>query len=205
MMSVSIAVFKRVQRFPKGAPFPSERLSGLGSPNAVRKALSFLVKKGHLRRLLPGVYQRPCFHPVIGEILPAAETVVKAIALARGEQLQIHGAEAVRAFRLSTQMQMVPTYYTNRSSREIRVGNSRVRLVHAPQSRLQHYGTTVGVAISALYYLKGREENRISLDAIVSSLSSSDLEKLKRCRLPTWAAKIISTHNQAGISHDNAT
>ncbi|WP_353051509.1 MULTISPECIES: DUF6088 family protein [unclassified Pseudomonas] len=191
MMSVSTAVFKRVQRFPKGVPFPSERLSGLGSPNAVRKALSFLVKKGHLRRLLPGVYQRPCFHPVIGEILPAAESVVKAIALARGEQLQIHGAEALRAFRLSTQMQMVATYYTNRSTREIRVGNSRVRLIHAPRSLLQHFGTTVGIAVSALYYLKDQEANRASLDAIASRLSSSDLEKLKLCHLPDWAAKMI--------------
>lgn len=192
MMPVSTAVFKRIQRFPKGVLFTTERLSELGSPNAVRKALGSLVKKGYLRRILPGVYQRPCFHPVIGEVLPAAGSVVKVIALARGEQLQIHGAEAVRAFRLSTQMQVVPTYYTNRSTREIRVGNSRVRLIHAPRSLLQHFGTTVGIAVSALYYLKGQEANRASLEAITSRLSSSDLEKLKLCHLPGWAAKMIT-------------
>lgn len=89
----------------------------------------------------------------VGWVRPSPTVVMRVIAKAKGEVIQIHGSEAVRIFNLSTKMQMIPTYYTSGPSREIHVGNAVVRLQHASLSRLQHAGTRVGAAISALYYI----------------------------------------------------
>src|SRR3546814_1736500 len=95
---------------------------------------------------------RPKMSKYTGRVVrPSPLAVVEVITKANGETIQIHGAEAVRRLGLSTQMQVLPTFYTSGSTREIKVGNAVVRLRHVSKDRLQHAGTTVGVALTALY------------------------------------------------------
>jgi len=68
-------------------------------------------------------------------------------------KLQIHGADAVRQFGLSTQVPVIPIYYTSGPSRSLFIEKAEIRLVHAAPMVMQCSGTRVGMAISALYYL----------------------------------------------------
>lgn len=59
---------------------------------------------------------------------------------------------------LPRQMPLTPVYFTNGTSREIKVGKPKAKLVHTSSNRkLQHAGTKPGLALTALWYL-GKEQ-----------------------------------------------
>lgn len=153
-MSVAGSITIRINRMPKGRPFVRAVLEHAGSRSAVNKALSKMVLTGALERVARGVYMRPKCSEYTGKRVRANPiSVMEAVARARGETIQIHGAEAVRRLGLSVQMQVLPTFYTSGSTREIKIGNAVVRLRHASRQRLQHAGTQIGTALTALFYL----------------------------------------------------
>lgn len=186
-MSVSAIISDRIKYMQKGKPFSRTVLAELGSRASIDKALSRLVQSGRLERVVRGVYMRPMFNQYVGNnVRPSPTTVMRVIAKSNGETIQIHGSEAVRRLGLSTQMQMRPTFYTSGSTRELKVGNAVVRLQHVSRDRLQHAGTNVGLALSALYYI-GREGLSAQMVwKITNSLSGEELIKLKACRMPGW-------------------
>lgn len=156
-MSVAQAISNRVKRMKKGKPFVRNLFAELGSRAAVDKALSRLVQSGCLERLARGVYMRPKLSEYTCQLVkPSPLAIMNVLSKVNGETIQIHGAEAVRRLGLSTQMQVVPVYYTSGRTREIKAGNAVVRLNHVSSDRLQHAGNKVGLALTALYYL-GKE------------------------------------------------
>lgn len=178
---------------PKGRPFAGAVFAQVGSRASINKALSRLVQSGKLERVARGVYMRPKMSMYTGRVVrPSPLAVMEVITKANGETIQIHGAEAVRRLGLSTQMQVLPTFYTSGSTREIKVGNAVVRLRHVSKDRLQHAGTTVGVVLTALYYIgkEGLSANVVS--KIVSALSGEELMKLRACKMPAWMRSTLS-------------
>ncbi|MFP7891739.1 DUF6088 family protein, partial [Pseudomonas aeruginosa] len=95
-------------------------------------------------------------------------------------------ANAVRRFGLSTQMPLITIYYTNGASRSVFIGKAEVRLVHAAPMVMQHAGTEVGMAISALFYLGKEGATSECIAAIKKGLKPEDLAKLMTCRMPKW-------------------
>lgn len=185
-MSVAQAISNRVKRMKKGKPFVRNLFAELGSRAAVDKALSRLVQAGRLERVARGVYMRPKLSTYVGWVRPSPITIMHILAKANGETIQIHGAEAVRRLGLSTQMQVVPVYYTSGRTREIKAGNAVVRLNHVSSDRLQHAGNKVGLALTALYYLGKDGACPHALSKIADTLSPDELTTLLACRMPKW-------------------
>lgn len=191
-MSVAEKIKRRVQRIPRGEPFTNTPFLELGSRAAVDKALSRLVREEALQRIARGLFVRPKENRFVGRTMPDVARVVEVIARDRGEILQIHGAEAARRFRLSTQSPTVPVYYTNGPSREIRVGNLRVKLLHTASSRkLQHAGERPGMALSALLYLGKGQVNAEVVERIREGLSDEEFEKLRSSSMPAWLRQLV--------------
>lgn len=186
-MSVSESITNRIKHMPKGKPFAGTLFAHAGTRASVDKALSRMVLRGLLERVARGVYMRPKQSEYTGRKIRANPIqVMEAIVRARREIIQVHGAEAVRRFGLSTQMQVVPTYYTSGPTREIRIGNAVVRLRHASKQRLQHAGTRVGMALTALMYLGRKELTEMMVCKVASSLSNEEFYKLMGCKMPQW-------------------
>lgn len=153
-MSIAVSISNRIKHMPKGKPFSRAMFAQSGSRASINKALSQMVLSGFLERVARGVYMRPKVSEYTGKKVRANPiAVMDAVIRARGETIQIHGAEAVRRLGLSTQMQILPTYYTSGPTREIKIGNAVVRLRHASRERLQQAGTQAGIAFTALLYL----------------------------------------------------
>ena len=112
--------------------------------------------------------------------------VVSLIARQSRQALQIHGANAVRRFGLSTQMPLISIYYTSGSSRSLFIGKAEVRLVHAAPMVMQQAGTEVGMAISALFYLGKDGTTPDCVAAIKKALRPEDLTTLIACKMPKW-------------------
>jgi hypothetical protein len=186
-MSVAESISNRIKHMPKGKPFAGAVFAQVGSRASVDKALSRMVVSGSLERVARGVYMRPKLSEYTGKQVRANPiAVMQAVARARGETIQVHGVEAARRLGLSTQMQVLPTYYTSGPTREIKIGNAVVRLRHTSRQRLQQAGTQVGVALTALLYIgkKGLTEHVVS--KIASSLSAEEFNQLMACKMPEW-------------------
>ena len=129
---------------------------------------------------------RPKSGQYVARVRPSAWKVVSLIARQNRQVLQPHGADAVRLFGLSTQMPLIPIYYTSGASRLFFIGKAEVRLVHAAPMVMQHAGTEVGTAISALFYLGKDGSNPECIAAIKKALRPEDLAKLMACKMPKW-------------------
>ena len=191
-MSTSSSIRQSIARLPRGKVFTSARFSQIGNRGAVDKTLSRLAREGEIERVSRGVFVRPRENRFIGKVLPGVSEVIEAKARNSGETLQAHGAEALRFFKLSSQVSVNPVFYTNASSRKLKVGNIEVSLIHTSNHRLlQFAGEKVGLAISALLYLgKGHVSPQV-LKQINSQLSSEEMVKLRSANLPAWMTKAL--------------
>lgn len=173
----------RIKRMKKGKPFVRSILAENGSRSALDKALSMMVKAGQLERITRGVYMRPKASKYTGTVKPSPIVVMQIIAKANDEKIQIHGSEAVRMLGLSTQMQMLPTFYTSGRTRVIRVGNAKVRLRHACDRRLQFAGTRLGIVVSALYYIGSKGLTDQVLEKLIRHLNEREKLQLQRSKI----------------------
>lgn len=184
---VSHLVAQRLKYLRKGRPFSIRCLAELGSNSAISKAVAQLVRRGELEHVYRGIYMRPKYSQYTGRVhRPGPWDVVNLIARQNRWKLQIHGADAVRRFGLSTQMPVIPIYYTSGPSRSLFMGKAEIRLVHAAPMAMQCAGTKAGMAISALYYLGKGGVTQECIDAIKGGLSLVELTTLLRCKLPSW-------------------
>lgn len=72
------------------------------------------------------------------------------------------------------------------ANQSVFIGKAEVRLIHAPPMVMQHVGTKVGAAISALFYLGKDGATPDCLRAIQNALDHEDLIKLLSSRMPAW-------------------
>ena len=192
-MSTAKAVRAAIRKLPRGKPFTSARFLKHGTRGAVDRTLSRLVGEGEIQRLAHGVFVRPRTSRFVGTVLPGIHEVVEAIARSNGETVQVHGAEAVRRFRLSTQVPTAPVFHTSASSRMIRVGGITVRMVHtSSRRRLQFAGEATGTALSALWYLGKDNVPPEAVTTIAAALGPAEFEKLRSADMPAWMTKALA-------------
>lgn len=196
-MSISKTIQTRIRQLPRGKPFTTSHFATHGPRGAVNRALSRIVRKGEIERLSRGAFVRPRKSGVVGTVLPGAAEVVAAIASRNGETIQVHGAEAVRRFGLSTQVPIQHVFHTNASSRSIRIGNLSVKLVHTSnRRRLQFAGEPAGLALSALWYLGKNGVTPEVVARIRSALGEPEFAKLRSADIPVWMADVLNLSNR---------
>ena len=192
-MTTSKAIRTELRKLPKGKPFTNSRFLKYGSRGAVDRALSRLVAEGEIKRLARGVFACPKKSRFVGDVAPDVIEVVKIIAKNNHETIQVHGAEAARRFKLSTQVPLMPVFYTNASSRSIKIDNVTVKMLHtSSRRRLQFAGKKIGLALSALWYLGKDNVNEEVLSKIKSGLSVEEFETLRSADLPAWMVAAIN-------------
>ena len=193
-MSTAQAIRTHIRNLPRGRPFTTSRFAEHGARGAVDRALSRIVHAGEIERLSRGVFVRPGKSRFVGKVLPGVFDVVRVIAGDNGETVQVHGAEAARRFGLTTQAPVTPTFHTSASSRQVRIGNTTVRLIRtANPRRLQFAGEPAGLALAALWYLGKDHVTPETVATIRSALSADEFKKLRSADLPAWMTKVLDT------------
>ena len=195
-MSKAQSIIAKVEHLPPGEPFASTSFLKLGSRSAVDNCLSRLVKQGAIERVTQGVYIRPKRSRFVGSVKPEINKVIKTIAESNGETLQVHGAEAARRFKLSTQMPTQPTYYTSGSSRTLKIGNLNIKLIHAAQRKLQLSGKKSGLALSAPWYIGNENLTPDIVEQVCSKLETNALEELFAANMPAWMNNALQRYQQ---------
>ncbi len=197
-MAIMESIRARIGAQPLGEPFVSSSLLSLGSRAAVDQALTRLTKEGAILRVARGVYVRPRENRFVGKVMPGTQEIVTALAEARGEKLQVNGAEAVLALGLSTQVPMKSVFYTSGPSRKIHVGCQEVLLKHANPRLLAFGNGPVGMAFAALWYMGKNQVTPETLKTVRGKLTSSEFSELRRsAQLPPWLTEAFQKLEKA--------
>lgn len=189
-MTISKTIRNHLEHRPFGELITATGLLelGLGTRTAIDQTLSRLCRQGLIARIARGVYAKPRATRFGGRILPDANEIATAFARLRGQQLQIHGAEAVRRFGLTTQMPATTTYLTDGPDRTLHLGKLEVRLEHAPAKMFLLAGRLAGQALSALRFLGRREAKPKTIHQVLQQLPNLERQALleTRASLPNW-------------------
>lgn len=165
----------------------------LGSRRAIDVALHRLVKKGTIRRLARGLYDFPRQHPVLGALLPSAETVAHALAGRDQVRLQPAGAYAVNTLGLSEQVPAKVEFLTDGPGRIVRVGPMTIRLRRTTPRNMAAAGRLSGLIIQALRELGEAHVTPARIAHLKETLPADKRrELLKDLKLaPTWMHPIL--------------
>lgn len=195
-MTIQDRIYNRVKGKGRGAVFTPKDFLGLGSRAAVDQSLSRMVKAGTIHRLRRGVYYFPKTHPRLGILSPDGDAIARA--LVGDAPLQMSGAAAMNALGLSTQVPARTIYYSDRSFKDVPVGNRVISVRKASPRQLAGADRPSGPALQALKYLgKDRVDDRVvtTLRNRLSRAVKDDLDAYVQRhprKVPDWIRKPVS-------------
>lgn len=173
---------------PVASVFSPRRFADFGSSDAVRKALSRLVKAGKIRRIRRGLYDLPQPHPITGQTAPNIMATVGALMEGSHAQWQFTGAYAANALGLSEQVPAKIIILTDGIPRKVALGKLTLVFRRASPRNLLGAGRRAGLVIQALRYLKGSPEmvkHAARLRRDLDAGTKKDLAALAP-KLPAW-------------------
>lgn len=181
-----------IANLSEGQTFSSIELRPFASTDNIRQILNRLVKSNEIKKVARGVFIKPKFLSM-GEKLPLASEITEAVVQATGETIMVHGAEAARQLRLTTQVPTRLVFYTDGNSRTLTIANRTVRLKHINPSRMIEPGTIAGLVITALIYLGQEHVTPSTIHLIKKRISEADFKKTINLvsRMPAWLADIF--------------
>lgn len=177
------------------------------SRSAIQSAINCLIHEKIIIRACKGIYFKPTFsHLLEGKPIPPDLNVFIAFLCKRNaETIQLHGGWACNRLRLSKQVPLIKIFYTSGYSRKLRFINGTVKFIRTKDSRiLQHAGTNVGLAISALYFLGRKLVDQQIINTIQEQLTENEYQQLKNCELPIWMKKSCDIYEVNKISGNNS-
>lgn len=193
MQSVESKIKTRILHKRKGTVmFPDDFLD-LGSSVSIRKALQILVSKNYIKRISQGIYVRPKISEFVGEILPTAEDVARAIAKRDKIRIMPTGALALNALRLSTQVPMNVVYLTDGSPRKIIIGKRSILFKKTCPKNLSTIGPISSIVILALKEIGKDNAYDSEIKIILEHLKKEDPYNIEHdiVLAPEWIRKIM--------------
>jgi hypothetical protein len=158
--------------------FPTD-FRGKGTEDAIKKALSRLAQKGVLKRLSHGIYYIPQIDPVLGELRPGADDVVKMLAKKEKIRVRPTGAYALHRLGLTTQVPTKLVYITDGHPRHFKLGKLQIKFKATTPKKLSTIGKISSLLIQALEEV-GPENVDASMESKIQDLlKNEDPKKLK--------------------------
>jgi hypothetical protein len=193
-MSIEEKILAQIKALPEGELLLPADFSDLGSSEAVRLSLFRLEKAGIIIRVAQGVYVRPKFSKLIGQLTPSAEEVAEAIAKRDRIRTVPTGSYALNALGLSTQIPMNIVLLTDGSPREIKVGKRTIKFKKTTPKNLLAKGKISRLAIQALKEIGNGKVRQEEEHKILDLLKKEDEKDLKHdiALAPVWIQKIMN-------------
>jgi len=197
-MSIAEKIRDSIKKLPAGKAFTIKRFHRLGTNDNVRKILSRMAKSGQIRRVARGIFAKPKKAPYIGEVLPTSEEIAKTVATASGEIVTVHGAEAARQLKLTTQTPMKAIFYTSGNTRKIEAGKRTIILKHVCPRKLVASGSMLGLVLTALWYLGKKNVSLETITKIKKRLTKQQFYDVMHSteQMPGWMADVFYQYQQ---------
>lgn len=190
-MSVHQAILDKINlKTPGDIFFPSE-FRMLGTDDAIKMALSRLVKENKIERLAHGIYYIPKFHDLLGRIRPSLEMIANAIASRDHIQIKSAGISALNKLGLSEQVPTRHVYITNGQPRTYNVAENEIHFKSASPKKLALKGPISSLIILAMDEMGQSEFDETLANKIKVLLQNEDPALLENDMMlaPSWIAK----------------
>lgn len=148
------SILKSIRATKNASTFSAKDFLHLGNPPAIRKALERLTKRGDLRRVRRGSYDRPRPHPLLGHTAPDPMDLVRGVMKDSGAQWQVSGAYAANLLHLSEQVPAKILILTDGASRKISLGKLTLDFRRTAPRNLLGASTKAGMVIQAIRHLR---------------------------------------------------
>lgn len=103
----------RITRHGLDWAFGPHDFSDIADPRTIAVTLGRMVKTGLIRRIAHGLYDKPHFHPILGQVGAGPDALVQAIARKRKIRILPSTALAANQLGLSTQVPAQLVYHTD--------------------------------------------------------------------------------------------
>lgn len=187
------AILRSIRAKPDASVFSPRHFADFGNADAVRQALSRLVKSGKIRRIRRGLYDLPQAHPITGKTAPDIMATVRAVMEGSHAQWQFTGAYAANALGLSDQVPAKVIILTDGVPRKVSLGKLTLVFRRAAPRNLLGAGTRAGLVIQALRYLQGSEDMAKHVDRLRKNLDAATKKDLALLtpKLVAWVRPIV--------------
>ena len=189
-----------ISSFEEGMIFFIDDFLDFGSSESVKKALYRLETKDKIKRLSHGIYYKPKFSKIVGELLPSVEEIAQAIARRDKARIIPTGIYAENILGLTTQVPMKLVFLTDGASRVVKIDNKTIQFKTSVPKNLSTKGKISTLVIQALKNIKKENVNEAIIQQIEKHLKNESKENiLHDAKLaPEWIRKIMlkSTENE---------
>lgn len=184
----------RINKAPYGHCFIVSDFTDIMDYEVAKKNIARLEKKGVLRRIIRGVYDKPKYSKLLNEyVTPDINEI--AIALARNYNWTIapSGNTALNLLGLSTQVPASWEYISTGPYRSYDIGNIKLQFSHRSNKAIEGMSFITAMVIEALKAI-GKEsvDNKIIMQ-LKNRLTKNDKEKLlnESRQTTNWIFSII--------------
>lgn len=193
-MSNREQIEKKILELPDGSAFTTSDFADLATDNNLRQITFRLENEGKIRRILPGIYDKPLYSKILDqEVAPDINAVAEAIARKNNWSIIPSGNAALNLLGTSTQVPAKWEYLSSGDSKDYQIGNASISFTHRADKELNRMSTKTALVIQAI---KALGEENISEDVIAkfaSKLSDAEKAQLLTEAKPTtaWIYEII--------------
>lgn len=196
---------KKMEEKIKGCPFGmcfviSDFTNDMDYETA-KKSIARLEKKGIIRRVTRGVYDRPKFSQLLNEMVaPDINEVAKAIARSFNWTISASGNTALNLLGLSTQVPSMYEFITSGPSRNYVINGIIIKFTHRADKEIYGFSYKTSLVIQALKQYGREAINSELINRISCSLDDSEKEcLLKEAQQSTiWIYEIVKTICEVG-------
>lgn len=194
MQTIEDKVISRIYGNGRGWAFFRNDFSDLGSPESIDQALSRLVKKQRVRRVMRGIYDYPKFSKLLDrEVPPDIDQVAQALARKFGWSIQVSGNTALNVLGLSTQMPGKYLYLSNGKTTRYLIGKQELSFKKTSLKDSGHKYPETALVVEAVKALDKKQLDSKDRAVIQNYFNARTQEKiLKDARYTTsWVYEEI--------------
>ncbi len=187
---------KRIQSAKAGSVFILSDFSDIAEADTVRQVIARLENDGTLIRIMRGVYYKPEYNELLGEIIaPYPDDIAHAIARNFGWTIVPCGDTALNLLGLSTQVPSMWVYVSDGEYKEYSYGNTTIKFKRTTNKEISKLSHKTALTIQALKAL-GKEH---VTDSVINKLKrvltkeEKDTMFVEAKTATTWVYEIIKT------------
>lgn len=174
-MSNHELIENKILSLPDGSVFTTSDFVDITTDNNLRQITFRLENEGKIRRILPGIYDKPMYSQILDqEVSPDINAVAEAIARKNNWSIIPSGNVALNLLGISTQVPAKWEYFSSGDTKDYQVGNTSINFTHRADKELNRMSTKTALVIQAI---KALGDENISDEIIVKLANKLTIEE----------------------------
>lgn len=184
----------KILKMSDGSVFVASDFTDLTSYDNIRQIFSRLENEGKIRRILPGIYDKPLYSNILEQnAAPNINAVAEAIARKNNWSIVPSGNVALNLLGISTQVPAKWEYLSSGDTKDYQVGNAFINFTHRADKELNRMSTKTALVIQAIKALGNENISAEVVTKFANRLTDAEKAQLLAEAKPTtaWIYEII--------------